>query len=206
MRSSSKVLFAALLAVLVMSAAGSVASANRSLSLNNGGVRVFSYSGRYTFTDPEGAFRVVCEGLAVITASRDAIPKVPGTELGRSELTLRSCSGGTVRVLEPRGFTARYTSFSGTLPRIATITIEVESGARGGFLLEVFFGIARCLYGGRIRGIGTFNAAGELINNAVESAPIRASVNLGGVECPEGMLRGSGVPLAGAPALRIRLV
>ncbi len=209
MRSYTKLLFAALIAALIMSMAAGTASASRSLSLNNGGVRTFSYSDRYTFTNEEGGFRVVCRVLRTITYTSDAAPKTAGVVIANTPaatgIDVRECTGGTVRVLQERAWKIRFDGFTGTLPAIRTIRLTIEPNG-GGFLVEAFFGIARCLYGGNVSGIATVNAASEVTEIRAEERPNAATVNLGGVECPAGVLRGNLRPLTGTPAIRLRLI
>lgn len=201
-------LFTSLLVALFMSMASAAASALRSLSLNNGGTRVFSYSANYTFDEPGGGFRVTCDVLRVILFNRDAIPKIARTLIATAEVRVSNCRGGTVRILEPRGWGVLYIGIMGTLPNITGILLQIDpehERVRSGFLLEVFFGVARCLYGNPVGGEAVVTA-GEIRSIRAEEAPNRVTTNLGGASCPEGILRGTLVPDNGSPAIRIRLI
>lgn len=128
--------------------------------------------------------------------------------MGLARVETRNCSGGTVITLNRVLWHVTYQSFSGVLPNITAITLQIVPRAlgAGGFLLSVFFGVARCLYGEPVNGIATVNAAGEITQIRAEEAPNRFSINLGGIECPNGILRGTLVPLAGTPTIRVRLI
>lgn len=166
---------------LLLGVAVGGAQALRSLALEPAGV-VEARSSALTITGEGEAFFVVCEVTLTITLNR-AIAKSVGSVVGGiTAVTIANCRGGTVRVLAPearRPWIVTQQAFTGTLPNIREAIWQYESV---GWLLEAFFGIARCLFGGTLQVRSVGNPITEL--RVREGRMLPTVTNLGGVECP----------------------
>jgi hypothetical protein len=203
MRNKSKLLVTAFAVVLALTMGASAASANRSISLSE--TRATATSAALTFTEEGGGFNIICEVTLTVTLNR-SIGKTRGNVVGGvTGVTVRNCRGGTVRVLAPeaaRPWPIKYESFAGTLPNITSVRLTLE---RVGFLVEAFFGIARCLFGGNAQGTTGGNPITEL--RADERIAIPLVTNLGGAECPRnGIFRGTFRVTAPAAGIRMTLL
>jgi len=187
-----KFLLGAFAALMVLAIGAGSAAANRSLraSVASGELgRITTVSRALTFTDEEASFSIVCEVTRVLSLHA-SVAKVAGTLAGLvREVRIANCRGGTVTVLtENLPWHVTYVSFTGTLPSIATVTLELRNV---GFLVSAFFGFGRCLYGGSARGI---TGGGTTVTSltAEERRALPLVTNLGGFECPAGgIFRGS---------------
>jgi hypothetical protein len=183
--------FACSIAVFALTIAAGPATANRSLGFSSAETRTRTHTGALTFTEEGASFSVICEANFQ-EEPRRSIGKTRGNLLGNViGFSVSNCRGGTVRVLAPEvraPWPVKYESFSGTLPNITSIRRTIE---RFGWLLEAFFGLARCLYGGNIQdtSIGGTTITGYRMDERI-AVPLVAS--LGGFECPrQGIFRGS---------------
>jgi hypothetical protein len=197
-----KIILAALAALLVLALGGGTAAALRSISVVGGARTVTATSRALTFTEEEGNFRVICEVILEVRLNA-AAGKAVGSSVGSANVRTRNCSGGSVVVL-PRNqpWAITFVSFTGTLPNITSVRLEIR---RAEFLLEAFFGIARCLYSGNAQGTtgGGTNRITEIRADERRLLPL-ASEALSGVTCPRnGIFRGT---FTVSPTVEIRLV
>jgi hypothetical protein len=180
MRHIRRLLLAVLLATCAVAVVAAAATANRSIELDRTSVE--ATASVFVITEGGSAFNVACEVALTMTLNR-RIAKSRGAALGGvTRASFTGCRGGTLRLLAPEArapWPMKYESFLGTLPAITHVNFTIE---RFGFLLEAFFGIARCLYGGTFRAITAFNPITELRTDETIAVPLVA--NLGGVECP----------------------
>lgn len=205
MNSHAKALLGALALVLALGMLGGQAAALRSLSVNQ---TTIEGGGSVTFTDSGGTFRVVCTVLGTLTVSPTVAKRAGALVGGITAARVERCSGGNVRILGPearRPFPIHYVSFSGTLPNITEFNGEVDFTS-GGFLVEVFFGIARCLYSGRGSGIlrGSNPVREVVLNQTAGPEVIRQELSQ--VECPTGRFAGTLLPLRGSERVVITLI
>ena len=188
MSNRTKLLLAALAAVAVLSFESGSAPALRSISVTGGTIRATARS--LTFTEEEGAFRVVCEVVMTLTLNR-AIAKVTGMAVADGTYVAPRCpSGGKIIPLtshQPAPFS--YISFTGTLPNIRSFRIRAS---RVELLIEAFFGIAKCLYSGEMQ-LTTVEGLTVTSLRADETVGIPlASESLSSVRCPtRGFVSGS---------------
>jgi hypothetical protein len=176
MRTSTKLLFAALAVFFALSLGAATASALRSIQVS--ATNVSARSRALTFTEEAQRFRVICEVTLAITLNA-RIAKTPGAAVGSANPEVRNCSGGNARVLGTR-WPITYVSFSGTLPNIREVTLQIE---RAEFLLEVFFGAAECLYSGSAQGITSGNPITSITANETREVSLARS-ELSSVRCP----------------------
>jgi hypothetical protein len=142
-------------ASLVLGVGAMTASASRGLGLSSSPPVVITFPA-LTFNSPEFEAPIVCEISKSITIHR-TIAKVNGTLFGMvTSVSVRNCRGGQVRVLaETLPWHMSYVSFSGTLPNISTIRLQLNGVA---YLISEGF-LFNCLYRGNPQGItggGTF--------------------------------------------------
>lgn len=121
------------------------AQANRLEIANAGeGFRFFWSTGSNELEFKIGTSTVRCEVRLIGTFSGRTIIKRAGTTMGVVNVAqaINICSGGAVRMLEETlPWTLRYVSFTGTLPRISTVKLEIV-GFRARITPE---GAAACL-------------------------------------------------------------
>lgn len=183
----------------VVYAAALTASAQASRSIEVSVAISIWRSNALTFTDEESTFRIVCEVTQAVTITR-TIAKTAGTRFAAANVEARNCRGGTVRILtEAQPWTLSYVSFSGILPLINSTRIEMRNS---GFLVEAFFGIARCLYGGNWQMTTVGNPVTEI--RADESRALPLVTRLGEAICPRsGIYRGA---FRSGPTITLRLL
>ena len=185
-----KLLFAALIAMFALSLGAGTAAALRSIEVVGGARTIEARSRALTFTEEEGRFRVICEVTLEVRLNA-RIAKTAGEVVGTANVEARNCSGGTVTVLRGRQpWSVTYVSFAGTLPNVTSVRLEIR-GAE--FLIEAFFGIARCLYSGSAQGTtgGGTNRITEIRAEERRSLPL-SSEALSGATCPrQGIFRGT---------------
>lgn len=183
-----KLVMAALAAMLLLALGAGTAAASRSLT-QTPTENQNATSAALTFTDEGSTFRIVCPVTLELSGLVRSIPKTAGTTIARTNVRVGRCSGGTVRVLaEAQPWTISYVSFTGTLPRIESVRLEIRNA---GFLVEAFFGIARCLYGGNAQGT-TVGGTRVTSIRADEARTLPLVTRLGEAICPRnGVFRGS---------------
>ena len=198
MRNSSKLLLAALTAALTLAVGVGSASASRGLEVGSPGT--ITNTGRLTFSDGFGFFRVRCDVTMTLTLHR-SIPKVERTLAGYvRDARVANCEGGTVVVLtETTPWHIKYLSFTGTLPSITSVRLALESQ----FLLTI--GSERCLY---IGGVGTTVQEGVRIrgirSDERELVPLHEEAPLNTAFCPgSGRMAGT---LNSTPVVTLRLI
>src|SRR5215218_2848212 len=123
MRNRSKLLLTGLCASIVLASAVSTASANR-LSVNETGFTI-TWS---ALTFNAAGNTVACPVSLGGAFHNRTIAKVPRALIGRVTAARinGACSGGTATILsETLPWHVQYSSFSGTLPRIATVVIRL---------------------------------------------------------------------------------
>ena len=185
MRTKGTIVVVAVLATLALTLSASIASALRSIETGfEGESSEFRSSGTLTFTEAEGTFRVVCSVIKVLGIGR-AIPKTIGAVFGHvHSIRVAVCTGGTLRVLTTNlPWPIRYVSFTGTLPNIREVRLKIEGME---FLLEVFFGLGRCLYQGGPQMVTRGNPIREDARDSTVAIPLL--VNLGGTACPASVI------------------
>lgn len=181
-----------LVVAITTMACAAAAQASRSVELSGfrGISRVRAVSRQFTFSDSSGTFQVVCE-VAVGMSFHSAIAKSQGELAGWvREASVRTCRGGTARFLAgTMPWHIHYSEITGTLPSITTITFVAEVA----FLIEAFFGLAKCLYGGgawRMTGRGGGTQIERIGTEGFTTIPLYESA-LGQIECPaEGAMHG----------------
>jgi hypothetical protein len=191
MKTRGRLLLTALIAILTMACAVGTASALRSIEV--GGRREVSYTGRALTFEGEGT-NVICE-VTVNTTINAAISKTERSQAGNAEgrTNEAGCSGGHVRPLNVRGgWPILYKSFTGTLPTITSIRHRITIS----ILIEAFGGLGRCLYSGSAEGTTGPNASVTEFR-ADETVKIELFRNEG-ISCParggfKGTLRGATV-------------
>jgi hypothetical protein len=192
---------AAFAALLLLALGAGSAAASNGVNLEGRLTGVSARSTALTFTDEESTFRIVCEVTLTMDLQRE-IRKEVGALVGNvTNVTVANCRGGTVRVLAPeagRPWRATYVSFTGTLPSITSVRLELRGT---GFLVEAFFGAAQCLYGGNAQGTTVGNPVSEI--RAEERVGIPLVTRLGGIACPaRGVFRGT-FALSARPTMRL---
>ena len=144
-----KIMLAALTAMLLLALGAGSAMASRSINVSPTGAN--RAAGTLTFSSPEVEFlRIRC--LVTLTLANVAGgAKSTATNIANvTGATATGCEGGTIRVLAPSvasPWRTTYVSFTGTLPTIATVTLEL----RGVGFLAAIFG-TNCLFGGNAQG------------------------------------------------------
>jgi hypothetical protein len=181
MKIRSKLLLAALTAVVALSLGAGTAAALRSIESSATAVAA---SGR-AITFAGGGSRVVCEVTLSLTLSTRSISKVRGSRVGNTKATVneRACTGGRARPLNTaEGWVTNYFSFAGTLPNITSIRLELVGTA---FLVSAFGGFGECLFRGNAQGTtgGGTNRITEIRADSTIQLPL--SRNLNGLFCPE---------------------
>jgi hypothetical protein len=156
----TKLIMAALSAMMVLLMAGGAAQANRSLEISE---TRLTLTGRVTFT--ASFAEVICEVTFVKTVSR-VIPKIERTPMGRiTDIRTANCSPSLGRLLESpiiligpredgRLWGLVYKSFEGTLPEISGLRIQIQNTQ---VLIAVvdatIFRVSNaCLYEGSVEG------------------------------------------------------
>lgn len=199
-------LLSCLIAVLILAVSTGIASANRDIGFS--GLNI-SAAGRLTFSEGGGGFSVICR-LTFTYTIRSVAPKARGATLGGVPIiTANECTGGRLTVLGPvveSPWSVRYETFRGTLPNISELVLELEIGGLRGFLLEVFFGVARCLYGGpgvRIRRTTRGNPITSMTIDSTRIIPIFSEA-LSGFTCPStARLSGTLTAILGSPRISL---
>lgn len=192
MRIQSRLMWAALAVAIATMTCTAAAQASRSVELSGfeGISRVRAVSRQFTFTDSNGTFAVVCE-VTVGLSFHSAIAKSQGALAGWvREGSVRACRGGTARLLaETMPWHIHYDRITGTLPSITTVSFVAEVA----FLIEAFFGIAKCLYTGGawpLTGRGRGTQIERFGTEGFATIPLYGSA-LGSVSCPaQGMMQG----------------
>ncbi|MGB2712518.1 MAG: hypothetical protein WBC33_13525 [Conexibacter sp.] len=162
-----RTLGAVAMTAIVLAAIASSAMANRAIELvaGEGELERVTARGTLTVTEPNEGFRVICTFTRTMRLN-PRINKAAGNEIGQvTAVEVRGCRGGVLRVLpESLPWTMSYLAFLGTLPNIEGIAIETRGTT---FLLEAFFGVQRCLYGGNLQSAMTGN---PIANNVLVEA------------------------------------
>jgi hypothetical protein len=150
-----KVILAALAALMLLALAAGTASALRSIESSASVITLLSRS--LTFTG--NGIRVVCEVGITITLNERSIAKRPTNPIGRAEVKVLGQEGGVERCSTNRArtlggpFNINYLSFTGTLPRIEALNLQ---------LLQVAFSVTAvgitCLYTANALGIQKVDA------------------------------------------------
>jgi hypothetical protein len=155
MRNRTKVIMTALTAALTLAVAVSSAGARR-VELSNQQIRVvWSTTSKLTFANAEGGLTAACPVTLEGSFHSRTLSKVSGQLIGyitRAALTRASCvfTGGVedVRILNGVETTTntlpwhiRYDSFTGPLPRIETVRLQLVGAS---FVLTAF--TVPCLY------------------------------------------------------------
>lgn len=181
MRCSTRLALAALVAALLVTVGGS-AQANRSIRVSP----TVQTSSAIPLTFEAEGTRITCE-IAMRLRNNEMVAKVLSAEVGTTTLEFRMCFSGTLRALaERQPLTISYVNFSGTLPSITAVGLEVRGFA---FLLEMLGGAVRCLFSGnlRVQTVGTPITSWRVD----ETRAIPLAVRLGGT-CP------ASVPVSGS--------
>ncbi len=197
MRKHSKLLLAALTAILALSFATSTATANRGFSFTPN-ERILIIFPRFIFG---GGFGNVTCGITLHGSLHRTIPKIEGTLVGMIESMLINITGctesfGVGNMTDARVLTLpwhlRYVSFTGTLPVVRTIRL-IQLGFSILFDYEILGGDARCLYlmnqgeDLAVEARGTITSV-SLIREAA-NRPVRPPST---ANCPDLSLSGSG--------------
>ena len=128
MNRPSRLLSSTVVAVVLLALLASGAFANRGIELSvaSGELgRVRADQRNLTFRDAGGTVEVICEWFYTLRLNR-TIAKTAGSIVGQvREASIRSCRGGTVRVLN-LPWTITYVSFAGTLPNITSVRLSTE--------------------------------------------------------------------------------
>ena len=122
---AKKFLLAAFAATILLALTGGIAAALRSLGSNKREIALLARSLSFL---SEAGVSVVCNVGLNTTLNQLRNPKREGTVVGRAEAVILSCSRGTARVLlrETLPWLVKYKSIGGTLPRITSITNQLE--------------------------------------------------------------------------------
>lgn len=191
-------LLATVVAILALMPHAAMASLGIEVS---GEPTVRATSRALTMSDERGSFSVICEVQLTLTLAR-TVPKWEGAPVGAvTRAEARTCSGGRATFLAVTlPWSVSYVSFSGTLPNITSVRLQLNGV---GVLVEAFFGLGRCLYGGNLQGTtGGGLTVTEIRVDEAFLVPLNA--NLSGFACPaSGRLRSA---LAVAPSPRLRLM
>jgi hypothetical protein len=165
MRKSSKLLFAGMLSALLLSMAVGSASANR-LSVNSTLIRI-----RWTVLNFSAGTNVIrCAVTLEGSFHSGTIRKVERALIGHiSRASVSACSGGSATVLqETLPWHLRYGGFTGTLPIIRTLLIQLVNAS---FAVQPS-GSLRCLArtteAAPARGIANLEAGGVINSIAAE--------------------------------------
>jgi hypothetical protein len=157
----------------------------------------------------EGSFSIACNITILATMISRTFSKVSGASIRRvgHVVVAEPCTGGRARVLaETLPWDVRFNSFTGTLPSITSIRLQVVGMA---LQVEVLFGT--CLYATSGAHPAMFdenlNAAGEATGiRALSEFRIPSQTGF----CPEARLEGTGTVVAGTERsttrMRFRLV
>jgi len=193
---------AVLLAVMALMVVAGTASANRSIALgvSEGELgRVQATSSAITFTDPTVSFRITCEVTRTLRLN-GSIAKSAGAAVGTvTGVTLRNCTGGGVRMLTASlPWRVNYVSFTGTLPNIREVRVEIAMFA---FLIESLLGAERCLFMGNLQETTSGNPINSLV---VDETVLLSNVkSLGLTECPSEVIISGSLTLR--PVVQMRL-
>ncbi|HYV17044.1 MAG TPA: hypothetical protein VE972_13610 [Conexibacter sp.] len=169
----TKLVFAALVAVLALSFGAGTAAALRSLSLS--GETTLTLTSR-ALTFKSAFVEVICEVTMVKTLSR-TIPKISGILAGAVtdvRIAIPRCrvrglgaeavnNISVLRVGVAENWRLFYKSILGTLPRITGAIVNI---ANSHTLIDVtvFGGNVRCLYDGEIEGLASLDATGKVVS------------------------------------------
>ncbi len=202
MRNRGAPLATVLLAVMALMIVAGAASANRSIALgvSEGELgRVQARSSAITFTDPTVSFRITCEVTRTLRLN-SSIAKTAGAAVGTvTEVTLRNCTGGVVRMLTAGlPWRINYVSFTGTLPSIREVRVEIRSFE---FLIESLLGAERCLFMGSLQETTSGNPINSLVVD--ETVLLSLAKSLGLTECPREVIISGSLTLR--PVVQMRL-
>lgn len=195
-----RTVIALLISAFVLALAAAVSTASRGFQPS---ISTLSASSRaVTISDSEGLATVICE-LSLTVSLHRTIAKARGTLVGFvTGATARNCSGGRVTVLTGTlPWHIQYDSFTGTLPRIETISTQILGAA---FLGEAAGGLSRCLYAGAILIIRLILPEGNVLGILIGVLILPFVSTLGGFFCPEGVTIAGN--LATTPAVTVRLI
>lgn len=178
MQSNARIALITFATLIALAAGASSAMALRSLSLAPTEGELGNVRADGTLTISGESFMVTCAFRRRI-ALRSTVAKRAGAELGEVTLIQAECRGASFRVLGPEAgrIPISYISFSGTLPNITAVGIEIRGFA---FLVETE--TIRCLYRGNVRATMAGNPSGE--TRLDESVSIPLFTNLGVLPCP----------------------
>lgn len=160
MRTSSKLILAALTAALVLAVTVGTASARNGLTASPS--ETTATFGELSFGAGTGV-EAVCE-VSLIVTLHASIPKSVGTLAGFTRIRINSCSKGTATLLqEPNTrYHVLFGGFTGTLPNIQSVTLAPEEVE---FLIEPGFLGVSCLATETIQGVTEGNPVRALITN-----------------------------------------
>jgi len=180
--------FVALATTLVLAVTATAAVANRSIQLTPAEGELRSVTGRSTLRFIAGGINIECTVTRTM-ALVAKISKTTGTVVGLvTGVRIESCrEGRVVQVLRNFPWTISYASFTGVLPNIAEVVLQI----RGlNFLVDFFQGMSRCLYEGNVQASTRGNPITEIHLEANTSLVLKT--DLGGVfPCPrEGSVEG----------------
>jgi len=119
---AKKFLLAAFAATILLALTGGIAAALRSLGSNKREIALLARSLSFS---SESGLSVVCNVGLNTTLNQLRNAKREGTVVGSAEAVILSCSQGTARVLNTP-WLVKYKSIGGTLPRITSITNQLE--------------------------------------------------------------------------------
>ncbi|HXE43872.1 MAG TPA: hypothetical protein VN635_01625 [Conexibacter sp.] len=203
MRNRGAPLATVLLAVMALMVLAGGASANRGIALgvSEGELgRVQARSSAITFTDATVSFRITCEVTGTLRLN-SSIAKTAGAAVGTvTEVTVRNCIGGGVRMLtESIPWRVNYVSFSGTLPNIREVRVEIVSFA---LLIESLFGTERCLFIGNAQETTSGNPINSMVFDETVQLPFGKNLGLG--TCPSELIINGSLTLR--PVVQMRLI
>jgi len=121
MNIAKKLVIAALAAVILLALTGGTAAALRSLSWSKREISLLARE--LTFTGGFG--RVICDVALNTTLNQLRNAKREGAVIGRAAYVFLRCREGTAAVLNTP-WNVKYKSIGGTLPRISSITDQLE--------------------------------------------------------------------------------
>jgi hypothetical protein len=206
MKTRSKLLFAAITAVFVLSLGAGTAAALR--SIETGGIATAEASAR-ALTFEGGGSRVICEvtlNLRNLPARGSGISKVERSAVGNATARVNEagCRSGRAIPLNTReGWPVTYISFRGTLPRIESIRLQLNGTA---FLVSAFGGFGECLFRGNAQGT---TGGGTTVTEvrADERVTLGLETNLNGLFCPAtGNFRGTFLVFNPREGVRLTLI
>jgi len=173
MHTRSKLLVAALTAALLLALGASTASASRSFSVVGGGRAILAIangergSTRLTFAGESG--RLVISDVTLHGSLHSLIAKTRGALAGvinairTANCRTEGAFGVTCHASGLPNFHIRLESFTGTLPRISTITLTIEAAFQILFAPDEEGGHPECLYRGNISATGGRNSGESVV-------------------------------------------